>query len=143
MLNNQRGLTLLEIMIVLAIVAGLASVLVVSVQDRLKKANIRQAQIQLNQIGQALDMYYTDCGFYPTSDEGLDALINQPGDSCADWGPDPYLKQIPKDPWKQDLYYEAVDGSYMLISAGPDRKEGTSDDVCSGDGCRETAAEDN
>ncbi|MBC87090.1 MAG: type II secretion system protein GspG [Bdellovibrionaceae bacterium] len=135
MLRNQKGMTLLEIMIVLVIVGGLSSVLVVAVQDRLEKANLRQAKIQLNQVGQALDMYYTDCGYYPTSDEGLDALMNAPGDACEDWGPDPYLKQLPKDPWKRELYYEEVDGAYMLISNGPDRKDGTKDDICSGSAC--------
>ena len=94
--KNEKGMTLLEIMIVLVILAGLTGVLVTVVQGRLKKANIRQTKIAISELGKSLDLYYTDCHNYPTSEQGLKALLEAP-ESCPDWGPDPYVKKVPKD----------------------------------------------
>lgn len=123
MLRNRRGMTLLEIMIVLAILASLIGVLASQINSRMKKAKINQAKIQIGEIGKALDMYYTDCNSYPTSADGLQALVTQPG-SCNQWGPDPYLKKLPKDPWGTDFVYESQGNNYTIISLGADRKEG-------------------
>ena len=71
-------------------------------------------------MGKALDMYYTDCGSYPS---GLDGLVSGGGD-CENWGPDPYMKKVPRDPWGTDFIYEVDGGSYILISLGQDRREG-------------------
>lgn len=126
-IRNQKGMTLLEIMIVLAIVASLIGVLATQINSRMKKAKINQAKIHIGEIGKALDMYYTDCNSYPTTAEGLGALVTQPS-GCSQWGPDPYLKRAPKDPWGADYIYESQGNTYVLISLGADKKEGGSGD---------------
>lgn len=120
-LKNSRGMTLLEIMIVLAILGGLVAVLAGQVTSRLAKARVKEAKIQIAEIGKSLDMFYTDCGYYP--EEGLGALI-EADSNCPNWGPDPYLKRVPKDPWGSEFIYEYENGSYILISYGADRREG-------------------
>lgn len=130
-LFNNKGMTLLEIMIVLAILGGLLTILAGQVTSRLAAARVKEAKIQIAEIGKALDMFYTDCGFYPEA--GLTDLVNQPS-NCTNWGPDPYLKKEPKDPWGNEFEYEYQDGSYVLISLGEDRKpggEGTAKDISS------------
>jgi general secretion pathway protein G len=128
MIRNQRGMTLLEIMIVLAIVASLIGVLATQINSRMKKAKINQAKIQIGELGKALDMYYTDCNSYPTSAEGLQALVTQSG-NCPGWGPDPYLKRMPKDPWGNDFIYDSQGNTFTLISLGADKKEGGAGDA--------------
>lgn len=128
MIRNNKGMTLLEIMIVLVILGGLIGILAVSVQSRLKKAKVSQAKIQIAEYGKALDMYYTDCNRYPSTDEGLQALREAPS-SCSNWGPDPYLTKLSKDPWGADLIYESEGNAYKLMSLGSDHREGGSGDA--------------
>lgn len=128
MIRNNKGMTLLEIMIVLVILGGLIAILATQVQGRLKKAKIRQAQIQIAEYGKALDMYFTDCNNYPSTEEGLNALVTAPG-SCSNWGPDAYIKKVNKDPWGGDFQYESQGNNYVLRSLGSDRREGGSGDA--------------
>lgn len=128
MFRNQKGMTLLEIMIVLAILGGLIAILATQVQGRLKTAKIRQAKIQIAEYGKALDLYYSDCSQYPTTEEGLQALVQAPP-SCSNWGPDPYLKKVNKDPWNGEFIYESAGNAYTLKSLGSDRREGGSGDA--------------
>ncbi len=118
--NNERGMTLIEIMIVLVILAGIGGILITQVTGSLKKSKIKNAQILISELGKTLDTYYTDCGSYP---DDLDALVTDPG-SCSNWGPEPYLKKVPKDPWNNDFVYEPSGSSYELISLGEDGEEG-------------------
>lgn len=118
---NQRGMTLIEIMIVLIIVGGLMAVLGNRVVGQLGTAQNKQAKIAMSGLGDALDMYRASCGSYP---ENLEALVEKPGD-CPNWGPEPYLKKIPKDPWNGDFIYERSSRSkYVLRSLGADGAEG-------------------
>lgn len=128
MLRNRKGMTLLEIMIVLAIIASVTAILASSIRGRMKKAQINQAKIQLGELQKALDMYYTDCHSYPSSGDGLQALVTQPG-SCPEWGPEPYLKRPPKDPWNHEFIYESNGNDYNVTSLGSDGKEGGSGDA--------------
>ena len=120
--RNQAGMTLLEIMIVLAILGGLATLVVTQVIGQFDKAKVKQAQILIGNMKNALDMYYTDCGNYP---ESLMGLITQP-DSCSNWGPVPYIKhkKAPKDPWNHEFIYELEGADYVLISLGKDGRDG-------------------
>ena len=120
MVRNQKGMTLLEIMIVLVILGGLVAILGTQVTKQLAKARVKEARIQIAEVGKSLDMFYTDCGFYP---QDLSALIEAP-DDCSNWGPDAYLKKIPKDPWGTEYTYELEGGSYVLSSLGADKREG-------------------
>ncbi|MGE0526050.1 MAG: type II secretion system major pseudopilin GspG [Bdellovibrionales bacterium] len=129
MIRNDKGMTLLEIMIVLVILGGLIAILATQVQGRLKKARTQQARLQISEYGKALDMYFTDCGNYPSAEDGgLNALIEAPS-SCSNWGPDPYVKKLNKDPWGGDFIYEPTGSDYVLRSLGSDRREGGSGDA--------------
>jgi general secretion pathway protein G len=79
----------------------------------------------MSEIQKALDMFYTDCAFYPDTAQGIKALVEAPN-NCSNWGPDPYLKNMPKDPWGSDFVYENEGGTPVLISLGKDRREGGS-----------------
>lgn len=124
-LRNSKGMTLLEIMIVLVILGSLIAILAGQVMGRLKTAKIRQAKIQISEYGKSLDMFYTDCNNYPTTDEGLGALVQAPS-SCSNWGPDPYVKKVSKDPWGGEFVYESQGANYVIKSLGSDRREGGS-----------------
>lgn len=128
MIRNNKGMTLLEIMIVLVILGGLIAILATSVQGSLKKAKMRQAKIQISEYGKALDMYYQDCNNYPSTEEGLQALMQAPP-SCQNWGPDPYLKKLNKDPWGGEFVYESQGNAYVLKSYGSDKREGGTGDA--------------
>lgn len=120
-IKSQSGMTLIEIMIVLIIVGGLMAILGQNVIGRLFQANRKQAEIQIKEIGKQLDMFYADCGFYP---ESINALVEKASD-CANWGPEPYLKKAPKDPWGSEFIYERKSRSdYTLQSLGADGNEG-------------------
>ena len=127
-LKNQKGMTLVEIMIVLVILGIIAGASITMIQSNLKKAKVKQAGISIREISKALDLYYTDCGNYPTTEEGLQALVEATS-SCSEWGPDPYVRKIPKDPWNHDFIYEAEGGSFVLISLGSDGREGGTNDA--------------
>ena len=128
MIRNNKGMTLLEIMIVLVILGGLIAILATQVQGRLKKAKINQAKIQIAEYSKALDLYYTDCNHYPSTEEGMQALITAPS-SCSNWGPDPYLKKLTKDPWGYEFQYESQGNAFVLRSLGSDNREGGSGDA--------------
>jgi general secretion pathway protein G len=123
---GQRGMTLVEIMIVTVILAAMATVLVTQVGKQLEKARRNQAKILVSEVGKALENYNTDCGSFPTTDQGLNALLAPPagGRSCGQWGPDPYLKKMPKDPWGTELVYTSDGNKYTLKSLGKDKSEG-------------------
>ena len=108
-LQNEEGMTLLEIMIVLAILGGLIAVLATNVMSRFKKAKVEQTKVQMNQVGTALDMFYTDCGFYP---EELGGLVSAPSE-CSNWGPDPYVKNMPRDAWGNEFEWQEKLGRHL------------------------------
>ncbi len=123
-LKSQRGMTLIEILVVVAIIGFLFVVVGRGVNRRMQKAKGHQAKIVIGIVKDALMEFNIDCGYYP---ETLDDLIEQPND-CESWGPDPYLenRKIPKDPWNNRLIYEfdAESSSYVIISHGADRRPG-------------------
>lgn len=126
---NQRGMTLIEIMIVIAIIGGLMAVLGTMAFARLKESKVNTAKIQMKSIGQALESYNLSCNGYPTTDQGLQALVTKPsGDACPNWsggGTEGYMKKSQlKDPWNSDFIYESDGSTFELKSLGEDRKEG-------------------
>ncbi len=122
MLKNNRGMTLIEIMIVLAIVGGLMAILAKNFGSQLAKSRVKQTQIEMGTIINALNMYQTDCGRLPSN---LEALVKSPGgEECSNWGPDPYLKKAPKDAWGTDYIYTVEGSTFSLKSLGADRREG-------------------
>ncbi|WP_347358516.1 type II secretion system major pseudopilin GspG [Bdellovibrio sp.] len=122
LLKNRKGMTLIEIMIVLAIIGGIAALLLPNITGQLDKSKAKEAKIQLTQIVNALSMYYTDCGKYPQSLEGL----TKQDPNCSNWGPQPYYTKKLQDPFGHDLVYELEGGEYSLKSLGKDGREGGS-----------------
>lgn len=121
-LKSNKAMTLLEIMIVLAIVALMASLIGPQVIGQLNSSKVKGVKIQISELSKTLDIFYTDCGFYP---EELVALIEKPS-NCENWGPDAYIKKIPKDAWGEEFIYELEDNKPIIISYGEDRREGGS-----------------
>ncbi len=122
---SQFGFTLIEIMIVLVILGGLMAILGSKMVGALNKARAKEAYIQIKEISKQLDQYNIDCTQYPTTDQGLQALTQNPGtEACANWGPEPYLKSVPKDPWQTPYAYESDGAKFLLKSYGKDRKPG-------------------
>lgn len=120
---GQAGMTLIEILIVLAIVAGMGTLLFQGVFKNFFKSQVQETKIIMGKVSQALQLYNVDCGTYP---ESLDGLIENTGGSCKSWGPEPYLEKYPQDAWKSDLIYEQAGSSFILKSLGKDKKEGGS-----------------
>lgn len=121
-LNNEKGMTLIEIMIVIAILGGLMAILAPKFLGQKDKAGVGQAKIQMGQIANALSMYYNDCGKFPQS---LDNLVTEDA-NCSSWGPEPYMKSSPVDPWKNPFSYEVEGNEYKLKCFGNDGREGGS-----------------
>ncbi len=114
-------------MIVLVILGGLMAILGKNVIDKLDKSRQKEAYIQIKELAKQLDTYNLDCNQYPTTDQGLQALISNPGsEACPNWGPEAYLKSIPKDPWGVPFVYESDGAKFTLKSYGKDKKPGGS-----------------
>ena len=122
---NSKGMTLIEIMVVIVIIGGLLATLGRTVFTSLANSEVQQTKIQFKQVSQQLEMYNSTCGNYPTTEQGLQALVQDPGkDVCPNWGPEPYLKDIPKDAWKKPLIYESDGSSFVLKSLGKKARAG-------------------
>jgi general secretion pathway protein G len=132
--KNTKGFTLMEVLIVIALLATLGTFAGVKLLARLKEGRINAAKIQMSGFSQALQSYSLDNGSYPTTAQGLEALISKPttGPEPKRYSPDGYFekKTIPKDPWGNDYVYVCEDGqTYEITSAGPDGKPGSEDDI--------------
>lgn len=126
MLTNKRGFSLVEIMIVVAIIGLLVSTMGSRIFGGLDKAKVQNAKVMMRKFADALEMYNTDCNTYPTTDQGLEALVTEPqGEpACDSWGPVSYMKKIPKDPWGRPYIYESDGLDFNIISLGKDKREG-------------------
>jgi len=127
---GSAGFTLVELLVVLAILGLIAAIAVPQTLSYLGRAKTKTASIQIENLGAALDLYRLDVGRYPSESEGLDALINQPGD-VGNWA-GPYLKKESnlRDPWDRTYVYRfpGQHGEYDLYSLGADGQEGGEDE---------------
>lgn len=123
--RGQDGFTLIELMVVILIIGLLATIVVQNLRSATDKAKRVKAQADISQIKSALDRYYLDAGSYPSSDQGLSALIAAPtgGNDPKDWG-GPYIERIPADPWGHPYVYQSDGNEYLLKSYGADGVEG-------------------
>ena len=123
---SERGMTLIEILVVLVLLAVIMSVVAGNYLGRGEKAKADAAKIEIGQISQTLDLYKLEIGRYPTTQEGLQALITAPS-GVSNWN-GPYWKKnsVPKDPWGNEYKYTspAANAPYEIISLGADGKEG-------------------
>ncbi|MDF1820926.1 MAG: type II secretion system major pseudopilin GspG [Alcanivoracaceae bacterium] len=121
---RQRGFTLLEIMVVVIIIGLLAAIVAPNVIGQSDKARVEIARTNMAALGSALDLYKLDNGKYPTTEQGLQALVEAPTDA-KNWT-EPYIKKEPVDPWQNEYVYisPGLDGPYDLYSLGADGQEG-------------------
>ncbi len=123
--RDNRGFSLIEIMVVMIIIGLLAGLVGPKLFGQLGKAKQKTAKAQIEMIMAALDAYRLDVGSYPSQQEGLEALISNPGDS--EWA-GPYLakSQIPADPWNNDYIYRkpGQNSEVEITSLGQDNREG-------------------
>ncbi len=125
----QRGFTLIEIMVVVVIIGLLAAFIVPQVMGRVDEARITKVKGDIQMLETALSMYRLDTARYPTTEQGLMALVTKPDDPAVrNWKPGGYLSRVSKDPWGNEYryVYPGTKGrEYDLYSLGPDGQEGT------------------
>jgi len=134
--TRHAGFTLIEIMVVVAIIAILGAAVVPKIMNNPDKARIVRANTDIGTIAQALEMYKLDNFAYPSTDQGLQALVEKPtGDpEPANWSEGGYIQSLPKDPWGREYVYvspgEASDFDLIsLASDGVEGGEGTGEDL--------------
>lgn len=122
-LKNQKGMTLIEILVVLAIIGGVMALIAPNIFGNKQKANMRTAKIMLSKLENSINEFYNDCDQLPDS---LDQLVSAPSsDVCESWGPDAYAKEKElRDPWKNDIVYEQTNNGFVLKSFGKDGAPG-------------------
>lgn len=131
--TRRKGFTLIELMVVVLILAVLAALVVPKITGAAGQAKVGAAHTDLAGISSLLDQFQLDCGRYPTSDEGLDALTNPPTALEGKWkGPYP-KKPITNDPWGNPYVYESDGSTYTLKSYGADGVEGGADNTDAAD----------
>lgn len=131
--RNEKGFTLIEIMIVVIIISALAAMVVPRFSGRTEEARVSIAKADVtSNINTALKMYELDNGDYPTTEQGLAALLAKPSSSPApaNWN-GPYIERKPIDPWKNEYHYKypGTHSKYDIYSLGHDGVEGTADDI--------------
>lgn len=135
MRRRRGGFTLMEILLVLAILVVLGSLVTFGYVTIQRNAMMDSAKTQIRMFEQAVDMYRLDVGKYPSGDQGLQALRLQPPDAPANKWRGPYIQvEIPADPWGNPYQYQEITDSlnqpsFEVISNGPDGANGTADDI--------------
>lgn len=127
---NEAGFSLIELMIVIGILGLLIGLVGPRLMSSFDKAKVDTTRVQMKQIATTLKNFRLDCGSYPTSDQGLDALVNKPtsGPECKNFAPGGYMdKRVPKDAWDQDFLYSSDGNTFEIKSTGADKKLGGAD----------------
>ncbi|MBJ6138956.1 type II secretion system major pseudopilin GspG [Marinobacter litoralis] len=128
-----KGFTLIEIMVVMVILGLLVAIVAPNIMGRSDQAKVTVAETQLSNIANALDLYRLDNSHYPSTQQGLEALVRKPSGSPEprNWNPDGYLKAVPEDPWNNEYQYVSpgTEGPYDLYSFGSDGQEGGDGDA--------------
>ncbi len=136
--NHNRGFTLIELMVVIVILGVLAGMIVPRIMDRPEQAKVTKTKMLIESISTALDLYKLDVGTYPTTEQGLQALVEAPetDQEVSNWRKGGYLDKgrVPKDPWNNDFIYlsPGANGDYDITSLGGDSApggEGTNADI--------------
>lgn len=122
--NKSAGFTLVELLVVLAILTLLAGLVGPRVLGQLGGAKSKTAALQIADLEKALEIYKLDVGRFPTTEEGLDALVKKPASMTTGWA-GPYLKGgIPVDPWSRPYQYQSSPGAVEIVSLGADGAPG-------------------
>lgn len=123
--RSNNGFTLIEVMVVVVILGILAAVVIQRVVDRPDEARVTKAKQDILTLESALNLYKLDNHVYPSTDEGLEALVKKPA-NARNWKEGGYIARLPKDPWGEDYLYLAPGqhGAIDLYSLGADRQQG-------------------
>lgn len=128
LLSNQQGFTLTELLIVIALIALIGTFVTGNVINKYTKSKVDATKIQMKGLGTILDDFRRECGFYPLTDQGLDALVAKPtnGRECKGYSPEGYIKngKVPKDGFGNEFMYESDGNKFVIKSLGNDNKEG-------------------
>jgi general secretion pathway protein G len=127
--RGQDGFTLIEIMVVILIIGLLALMVVPRLRGVADRAKRTKAQADIQELKQALDRYYLDNGSYPTTDQGLQALVSPPtgGRTPTNYEQGGYIEKLPSDPWGNQYFYQSDGSTYALKSFGPDGVQSADD----------------
>ncbi|EMP56765.1 general secretion pathway protein G [Marinobacter santoriniensis NKSG1] len=132
-LSRSQGFTLIEIMVVMVILGLLVAIVAPNIMGRSDEAKVTIAKTQLKNIQSALDLYRLDNSQYPSTQQGLEALVSKPSGSPEpkNWNPEGYMKNVPEDPWGNEFQYVSpgTEGPYDLYSYGSDGQEGGEGDA--------------
>ena len=132
--GSERGFTLIELMVVIVILGILAGLIIPRIMGRPEEARRMKARIQMESIETALKLYKLDSGSYPTTEQGLQALVEAPavGELAKNWRKGGYLEKgkVPNDPWDNEYVYlsPGLYGDFDLISYGKDGQPGGEDE---------------
>jgi general secretion pathway protein G len=123
---REAGFTLIELMVVMVIIGVLAALIVPNVLERADEARATAAKTDVNNLMQALKLYKLDNQAYPTTDQGLQALVNKPTTPPTPQNWKPYLDKLPNDPWGRPYQYlnPGVKGEIDVMSFGADGQPG-------------------
>jgi len=128
-LKSEAGMSLIEILIALTLLALAGTFVGGKVFEQLQEGKVSSAKIQIKSISDRLKEFRRDCNFLPTSDMGLDALINKPegGRECKRYAPGGYIEggKVPLDPWDSEFIYESDGKTFEIKSLGADNAEGS------------------
>lgn len=127
--RRAAGFTLIEVMVVVVILGILAAIVVPKIMSRPEQARIVKVKQDILAIQSALDLYKLDNGFYPSTDQGLSALITRPETQPLprNWKSDGYLQDIPQDPWGNAYQYINDNEKLRIFSFGPKGQDGNSE----------------
>ena len=127
--HSQNGFTCIEIMVAVLVVGLLATIVIQSLTGASYNSKRAKARVDMAALEKALDLYYIDNGYYPTTDQGLSALVTPPtrGILPLVYYSGGYLERLPTDPWGNPYFYQSDGNSYVLKSLGPDGIESTDD----------------
>jgi len=126
---KQQGFTLVEVMVVVVILGILAALIIPKIMSRPEQARIVKVKQDILAIQSALDLYKLDNGVYPSTDQGLQALVSKPSIPPVprSWKAEGYLQDVPQDPWGQTYQYMNDNEKLRIFSYGPKGKEGNSE----------------
>ncbi len=128
-MKNQKGMTLIEIMVVVAIIGSIMALVTVNLVGTYNESRVDTTKINIKNIENALELYKRKCNSYPSTEQGLQALVEKPssGKIPENYPPDGFMKRIPQDAWDKDFVYNSPGSAghpFEIISLGEDEAEG-------------------
>lgn len=130
-MRNNRGFTLIEVLVVIVILGLIAGLIIPRITGRVDEAKVETTKIQMKAVKDALEQYKLDNGIYPTTEQGIKALVEKPSTPPIPPRWRQYLDKVPQDAWGRDFLYlsPGINRPFELRSKGADGKEDTEDDI--------------